>query len=80
MTPDAGRWDATLATLSAALHAGRFEEVAAAFRQAMAEFGIPEHPGGVCPPGDCPCVALEPLVLARVSTLLAAPAGSRGVA
>jgi hypothetical protein len=78
--PDAVRWDAALAELGAALNAGRLAEVHAAFRQAMSEFGIPEHPDGECPPGDCPCLALEPLVIARVSTILAAPAGARGVA
>jgi hypothetical protein len=70
---DAGRWDAAMAAIKAALRAGRLAEIVAAFQQAMAELGIPDHPGGKCPPGDCPCEALTPLVLARAATILAAP-------
>jgi hypothetical protein len=73
-------WDAAITTLSAALRAGRLREVTAAFGQAMSEFGVPDHADGKCPPGDCPCEALEPLVVARVAMILAAPAGSKGVA
>ena len=71
---DALRWDAALSVLTAALRAGRLPEVAAAFGQAMAELGVPEHPGGVCPDVWCVCVPFEPLVMARVAALLMVPA------
>jgi hypothetical protein len=77
---DALRWDAALTMLAAALRAGRLAEVAAAFRQAMAELGIPDHPDGECPDKFCPCVPFEPLVMARVAALLAVPAGAEGAA
>jgi hypothetical protein len=74
----ADRWDAAVAAIKAALDAGRLAEIAAAFMQAMAEFGIPDHPGGTCPPGACPCLAFEPLVVARVAALLGTRAGEPG--
>ena len=74
MTPAVDLRDATLSAIAAALTAGRIAEVVAAFSPAMAELGIPEHDGGGCPPGDCPCVPFEPLVIARVAALLATPA------
>jgi hypothetical protein len=42
----------------------------AAFKQALADFGIPEHPGGRCPSSDCQCSPAEPLVTARAYELL----------
>lgn len=50
--------------------AAAFDRALAAFRQAMAEFGIPEHPGGRCPSPGCQCSPLEALVSARADELL----------
>ena len=36
-----------------------------AFKQAMTEAGIPEHPGGKCPTPDCNCEDLADQVEAR---------------
>ena len=47
-----------------------FSLTLAAFRQAAAEFGIPEHPGGKCPAPGCQCMPLEALVTARANELL----------
>jgi hypothetical protein len=42
----------------------------AAWKQAMAEFGIADHPGGKCPAPDCQCSPLSELVTARAYELL----------
>jgi hypothetical protein len=47
-----------------------FSVTLAAFKQAMAEFGIPEHPGGKCPSPGCQCSPLEMLVTVRAEELL----------
>ena len=47
-----------------------FRLTLAAFKQAFAEFGIPEHPGGKCPAPGCQCMPLEALVTARANELL----------
>lgn len=47
-----------------------WDQTLAAFRQAMAEFGIGEHPDGKCPESGCQCCSLEPLVTARAFELL----------
>jgi hypothetical protein len=52
-----------------------FNQTLAAFRRAMAEFGIPEHPGGQCPAPGCQCSPLEALVTARAHELLGIPVG-----
>lgn len=36
-----------------------------AFLQAMAEAGIPKHPGGQCPSADCRCLELADQIEAR---------------
>lgn len=41
-----------------------------AFRQAMDENGVPEHPGGKCPAPDCNCVALADVVEDRALEIL----------
>ena len=50
--------------------AAAFNHALGAFKQAMAEFGIPEHPGGKCPSPGCQCSPLEALVTARAYELL----------
>jgi hypothetical protein len=52
-----------------------WNRIIAAFKQAMAEFGIPEHPDGRCPDAGCQHSALEPLVTARADELLGLPIG-----
>ena len=47
-----------------------WDQTVAAFKQAMAEFGIGEHPDGNCPEGGCQCCSLEPLVTMRAFELL----------
>ena len=47
-----------------------FKLTLAAFKQAIAEFGIAEHSGGQCPSPDCQCSPLEALVTARANELL----------
>ena len=42
----------------------------AAWRQAMAEAGLPPHPGGKCPSLPCPCEAVADQVTARACELL----------
>lgn len=42
----------------------------AAWKQAMAESGIPEHPGGKCPSQPCPCEAASDQVTVRACELL----------
>lgn len=46
----------------------------AAFKQAMADLGIPEHPGGQCPSEDCDCLALMEVVTFRAYEILGLPA------
>jgi hypothetical protein len=50
--------------------------VVAAFRQALAEFGIPDHPGGRCPAEDCDCLALTDVVTFRAYEILGLPASA----
>jgi hypothetical protein len=52
-----------------------WQEMIAAFKQAMTEFGIAEHPGGRCPAPGCQCSPLEALVTARANELLGFPDG-----
>lgn len=41
-----------------------------AFKQAMAEAGIPEHPGGKCPTVDCRCLELAGQIEARAIQII----------
>ena len=45
-------------------------EIFAAWKQAMAEMGVPEHPGGKCPAQPCNCGALMELVTFRAYELM----------
>jgi hypothetical protein len=45
----------------------------AAFRQALGELSIPDHPGGECPTQDCTCMALVELVTFRAYEILGLP-------
>jgi hypothetical protein len=49
--------------------------VTEAFFQAMAEAGIPPHPGGECPAADCRCEELADSIEARAEELAAAKLG-----
>jgi hypothetical protein len=49
------------------------DRVFAAVKQALAEFGVPEHPGGRCPATDCNCLALADDVMGRAYELLGLP-------
>lgn len=51
------------------------EAVTSAFLQAMAELGVPEHPGGECPVSDCPCARLGDQIEARAVEIAAAELG-----
>lgn len=51
-----------------------FDRNVAAFKQAMAELGIPDHPGGQCPSEDCDCMALVEVVTFRAYEILGLPA------
>jgi hypothetical protein len=42
----------------------------AAFKQALAELGIPDHPGGQCPAESCDCLALIEVVTFRAYEIL----------
>jgi hypothetical protein len=44
-----------------------------AFKLAMRELGVPEHPDGQCPDWDCNCRELQPALVARVTELLTDP-------
>ena len=46
-----------------------------AFHQAMAEFGIPHHPGGECPFPGCQCADLADQVEARAVQIVEAALG-----
>jgi hypothetical protein len=46
-----------------------------AFFQAMAEAGVPPHPGGECPSPDCRCGELADSIEARAEELAAAKLG-----
>jgi hypothetical protein len=46
-----------------------------AFKQAMADLGIPDHPGGKCPSPDCRCKALADQVEARAIAIVEAELG-----
>jgi len=48
----------------------------AAFKQALAELGVPDHPGGRCPAEDCNCMALAEVVAFRAYEILGLPAGA----
>jgi hypothetical protein len=48
----------------------------AAWKQAMAEFGVPDHPGGKCPSLPCPCSAMTELITFRAYELLGLPASA----
>ena len=60
------QWHEIPADMAAAV----WNETIAAFKQAMAEFCLPEHPDGRCPSPDCQCSPLEALVTARAYELL----------
>ena len=47
-----------------------FERTVAAYKQAMAEFGVPLHVEGECPSLPCPCWATAELRMLRVQELL----------
>lgn len=42
----------------------------AAWKQALQEFGVPDHPGGQCPGQPCPCSAMAELVTFRAYELM----------
>ncbi len=46
------------------------DRVFGAFKQALAELGIPDHPGGQCPAEDCDCMALIEVVTFRAYEIL----------
>lgn len=46
-----------------------------AFKQAMTDLGIPEHPGGKCPAPDCRCEDLADQVEARAIEIIEAELG-----
>lgn len=50
--------------------AARLDLVFSAFKQAMAELSIPDHPGGQCPAAPCDCSALLELVTLRAAEIL----------
>lgn len=45
----------------------------AAWKQALAEFGVPGHPGGKCPARPCPCSPMAELVTFRAYELMGLP-------
>ena len=45
----------------------------AAWKQAMAEFGVPEHPDGKCPAQPCPCSPMAEMVTFRAYELMGLP-------
>jgi hypothetical protein len=45
----------------------------AAFKQALAELRIPDHPGGQCPTASCECMALAEVVTFRAYEILGLP-------
>jgi hypothetical protein len=47
------------------------QAVAAAFRQAFEESGLPPHPGGECPSPDCRCSEMADSIAARAEELAA---------
>ena len=47
------------------------QAIAAAFRQAWEESGLPPHPGGECPAPDCRCSELVDSIAARAEELAA---------
>lgn len=47
------------------------QAIAAAFRQAWDESGLPPHPGGECPTADCRCSALADAIAERAEELAA---------
>jgi len=47
--------------------------VIGAFRQAMADLGVPPHPDGQCPPPPRPCREMEAKIEARARQLLDDP-------
>lgn len=51
------------------------EAIAAAFRQAFEESGLPPHPGGECPAPGCPCESMTDAMEARAIELAAAKLG-----
>jgi hypothetical protein len=53
-----------------AVAAEAFSRNLAAWKQAMAEYGVPEHPAGECPSVPCPCAVADELVTARAYELL----------
>ena len=50
-----------------------WDRVIGAFRQAMADLGVPEHPGGKCPSRPCPCSPMATLVELRADELMGFP-------
>ena len=48
----------------------------AAFKQALAEVDVPEHPGGQCPTASCECMALAEVVTFRAYEILGLPPGT----
>jgi len=55
------------------LAAEALDRAFAAFKQAMAELGIPEHPGGQCPAEACNCMALAEVVTFCAYELMSLP-------
>jgi hypothetical protein len=51
------------------------QAIAAAFRQAFEESGLPDHPGGECPSPDCRCAELADAIADRAEELAAAKLG-----
>lgn len=49
------------------------DRAVAAFKQALAELGIPDHPGGQCPAASCQCMTLEEIVTFRAYEILGLP-------
>lgn len=49
--------------------------VLGAFRQAMTDLGIPEHPDGQCPRPDCDCESRADEVEARAIQIIEAKIG-----
>ena len=49
------------------------DRVFGAFKQALADLGVRDHPGGQCPAGDCDCMALIEVVTFRAYEILGLP-------
>lgn len=56
--------------------AAALDQNLAAWKQAMTEFGVPDHVNGKCPALPCPCGAMEKQVTRRAYELLGLPASA----